>query len=365
MERESVKRQSTIDNRQSAIANCQVSIVGASGYAGGELLRLLLGHPQVTVQQATSETYAGQPVYFVHPNLRGRTELRFVPLGELAPCDVLFVALPHGQVAGRIAQFASLAARIVDLSADFRLHDPAAYPRWYGWEHPAPQWLARFVYGLPEFHREELREARYASGVGCNATVVNLALWPLYRQGLVRETVVEVKVGSSEGGSDPTPASHHPERSHVVRSFAPTTHRHLAELTQELTFRGEQPRLHLSITSVELVRGALATAHCFLKENLGEKAIWQLYREAYGGEPFIRIVKAKRGLYRYPEPKILAGANYCDIGFEREEGSDRLVVIAALDNLMKGAAGTAVQAMNVMCGFPETTGLEFPGLHPI
>ena len=328
-------------------------------------MRLLLHHPLVETGQATSETYAGQPVHLRHPNLRGQTELRFVRLQELEPCDVLFLAVPHGQVAGRVEQFAAMAERIVDLSADFRLHDPADYVRWYGWEHPAPDWLPRFVYGLPELHRQELSGARYASGVGCNATVVNLALWPLYRQRLVRKTVVEVKVGSSEGGSDSTPGSHHPERSHVVRSFAPTTHRHLAELIQELSFDGEQPRIHLSITSVELVRGALATAHCFLRQDLDEKAVWQLYRDAYGSEPFIRIVKARKGLYRYPEPKILAGSNYCDIGFEREEGTDRLVVISALDNLMKGAAGSAVQAMNVMCGFPETAGLEFPGLHPV
>ena len=343
----------------------KASIVGGSGYAGGEVLRLLLHHPLVEVGQATSETYAGQPVHLLHPNLRGQTQLRFVRLQELEPCDVLFLAMPHGQVAGRVEQFAAMAERLVDLSADFRLHDPADYVHWYGWEHPAPDWLPRFVYGLPELHRQELSGARYASGVGCNATVINLALWPLYRQRLVQKTVVEVKVGSSEGGSDSTPGSHHPERSHVVRSFAPTTHRHLAELIQELSFDGEQPRIHLSITSVELVRGALATAHCFLRQDLDEKAVWQVYRDAYGSEPFIRIVKARKGLYRYPEPKILAGSNYCDIGFEREEGSDRLVVISALDNLMKGAAGSAVQAMNLMCGFPETAGLEFPGLHPV
>jgi len=342
----------------------QVAIAGASGYVGGELLRLLLSHPQVTVAAATSERSFGQPVYMLHPNLRGRTDLQFSRLQDLPKVDVLFVAFPHGQVAPRIEQFASLAERIVDLSADFRLHSPADYAKWYEGEHPMPAWLDRFVYGLPELHREELRNARYASGVGCNATVLNLALWPLYRAKIVEMTVSEVKVGSSEGGNEATPASHHPERSHVVRSYAPTMHRHLAELEQELDF-GEKPDIHLSITSVELVRGALGTSHCFLRQNLQERDIWKLYREAYANEPFIRIVKVRRGIYRYPEPKILAGSNYCDIGFELEEGSNRLVVISALDNLMKGAAGTAVQAMNVMCGFPETMGLDFPGLHPI
>lgn len=343
----------------------QASIIGASGYVGGEVLRLLLDHPQVTVRQATSEQFAGQAAHLLHPNLRGRTNLNLVRLEDLEPCDVLFLALPHGEVAPRIEELSAVAGHIVDLSADFRLRDPADYRRWYDWEHPAPQWLPRFVYGLPEFYREQLRDAHYASGVGCNATVINLALWPLYRAGVIGKTVVEVKVGSSEGGASPTRASHHAERSHVIRSFAPTSHRHMAELVQELTFDGRRPDIHMSVTSVELVRGALATAHCFLIEDLSEKEIWKLYREAYGGEPFIRIVKFRRGFYRYPEPKILAGSNYCDVGFVREEGSDRLVVMAALDNLMKGSAGTSVQAMNVMCGFEETAGLGFPGLHPV
>jgi len=343
----------------------QVAIAGGSGYAGGELLRLLLQHPEVKVIATTSESYSGQPVYLVHPNLRGRTRLQFTRLADLPHCDVLFVAFPHGQVATRIEQFDALANRIVDLSADFRIHDPAAYERWYNQAHPKPEWLPRFVYGLPEFHREELRDAKYASGVGCNATVVNLGLWPLYRQKLIDRAISDIKVGSSEGGREHTAASHHPERANVVRSFAPTTHRHVAELEQELAFDGEKPKIHMSVTSVELVRGALATSHCFLREDLSERDVWKIYRQAYGSEPFIRIVKVRRGIYRYPEPKILAGSNYCDIGFEKEKGSDRLVVISALDNLMKGAAGTAVQAMNVMCSLPETAGLEFPGLHPI
>ncbi|MGQ9585349.1 MAG: N-acetyl-gamma-glutamyl-phosphate reductase [Anaerolineae bacterium] len=343
----------------------KAAIVGASGYAGGELLRLLLAHPEVQVAQVTSQTYAGQYVYFVHPNLRGRSDLRFIPPSALGSCDVLFLAMPHGEAAPRIDHYAGLAERIVDLSADFRLRDPAAYARWYGGEHPAPAWLDRFVYGLPELHRGALAGARYASGVGCNASVTILALWPLYRRKLVQRTVVEVKVGSSEGGNSPTPASHHPERANVVRSYAPVGHRHIAECIQELELDAKDPGLYFSISAVDMVRGALATCHCFLQDPLDERQVWDLYREDYGQEPFIRLVRARRGIYRYPDPKILAGSNYCDIGFVRDEGNDRLVVIAALDNLVKGAAGSAVQAMNVMYGFPETLGLEFPGLHPI
>lgn len=343
----------------------RASIVGASGYAGGELLRLLLSHPQVEVVQITSETYADQYAYFVHPNLRGRTKLRFSCLADLSPCDLLFLALPHGQAMDRIEHLAPLAERVVDLSADFRLRDPAAYGRWYGRAHPIPEWLSHFVYGLPELHRTEVAGARYASGVGCNAAVTLLALCPLYRRGLVRETVVEVKVGSSEGGSSPSPASHHPERAGVVRSYAPVGHRHLAELVQELGLDPDGPNLHFSVTSVEMVRGALATCHCLLHHDLSEQEAWHIFRADYGEEPFVRLVRSKHGIHRFPEPKVLAGANYCDLGFAADPGHRRLVVIAAIDNLMKGAAGNAVQTMNVMYGFPETLGLEFPGLHPI
>ncbi len=343
----------------------KASIVGGSGYVGGELLRLLLGHPVVEVAQVTSETFAGSYVYGVHPNLRGRTKLKFSPLAELSECDLLFLALPHGRAMERIEELAALAPRIVDLSADFRLRDPALYARWYGREHPAPEWLERFVYGLPELHREELRGASYVSGVGCNATATILALWPLRKAGLLDEqrgAIVEVKVGSSEGGNKASLATHHPERSHAMRSFAPTGHRHTAEAVQELGV----PNVHLSATAVELVRGVLATAHVFLRdEGLKEKDLWRVYRQTYRDEPFVRIVKEKRGVYRYPEPKILAGSNYCDVGFELDGESGRVVAISALDNLMKGAAGTAVQAMNVVYGWPETMGLEFPGLHPV
>jgi len=341
------------------------SIVGASGYAGGELLRLLLAHPQVEVAQITSETHAGRYAHFMHPNLRGRTLLRFCHLSELKACDLLFLAMPHHQAMVRIEEFAALANRIVDLSADFRLHDASDYPRWYGHEHASPDWLGRFVYGLPELHREELAHARYASGTGCNATVALLALWPLYRRKLVRESVTEVKVGSSEGGNKPSAASHHPERAGIVRSYAPVGHRHIAELIQELDLDAEQPRLHFSVTSVGMVRGALATCHCLLHDSVDERDVWRWYREDYGCEPFVRLVKTRRGVYRYPEPKILSGANYCDVGFAVDPGQRRIVVIAAIDNLMKGAAGNAMQVMNVMCGFPETLGLEFAGLHPI
>lgn len=356
-----------MDDTQGA-SNLRATIVGASGYVGGELLRLLLDHPYIEVAQVTSERNAGSFVHFTHPNLRGRTKLQFVSAADVDPCDLLFLGLPHGSAMERIDEYAKLAPRIVDLSADFRLRDAAAYDRWYGKPHTNPDWLAKFVYGLPELHRDELRDASYVSGVGCNATATNLAIRPLLAQGLVdadRGIVCEVKVGSSEGGNKSSDATHHPERSGVMRSFAPTGHRHTAEIVQAANLVGVETDVHLSATAIDNVRGVLATAHLFTKPGVTEKDLWRAYRQVYRNEPFVRLVKERTGIYRYPEPKILAGSNYADVGFELDEASGRVVAICAIDNLMKGAAGSALQAVNLMMGWDETTGLTFPGLHPI
>jgi len=342
----------------------KAAIVGASGYTGGELLRLLLGHPQVQMAQVTSEHHMGEYVYSLHPNLRKRTTLKFVSRQLLQPCDVIFLALPHGEAQKEIERYAGLAPKLVDLSADFRLHDPAFYKKWYGSDHAAPYWLGKFVYGLPELHREEIKAAAYISGVGCNATASNMALLPLVRAGLLdlsKPIILDVKVGSSEGGASPNSGSHHPERAGVIRTYAPSGHRHTAEIIQELGLEN----VHLTITSVDTIRGALAAAHVFSKPGVTDKDLWRVYRAWANAEPFIRIVKDRSGVYRVPDPKILAGSNYVDVGFELDAETGRVVAMAAIDNLMKGASGSAVQAMNLMCGFEETTGLEFSGLHPI
>ncbi|MFC2160157.1 N-acetyl-gamma-glutamyl-phosphate reductase [Acidobacteriota bacterium] len=326
----------------------KVAIAGGSGYVGGELLRLLIFHPKVEVTQVTSERYAGKLVTRVHPNLRKITQLKFCLQAELEPCDVLFACLPHGSTSQHIKRFKSLAPNIIDLSADFRLNNHNG-----------------FIYGIPELHRKEMKQTHYISSAGCNATATILALYPLYKHEVVElnRTVVEVKVGSSEAGNKVSEGSHHPIRSGVVRSFKPTDHRHIKEILQELNF-GKDIRIHFSATSIDMIRGVLATCHVFLKKDLSEKEIWKIFRSEYKNEPFIRIVKEREGSYRYPEPKLLSGTNYCDIGFEKDISSNRLIVISAIDNLMKGASGQAIQAFNVMNGFEETMGLTFPGLHP-
>lgn len=342
----------------------QATIVGGSGYTGGELLRLLLAHPQVEVAQVTSRRHLGEYVYQVHPNLRKQTALKFSDPDQMDVCDVLFLALPHGQAQNNIEQYASQAEYIIDLSADFRLRSPQAYQQWYGAPHAAPGWLERFVYGLPELHREELRSARYTSGVGCNATASILALLPLAQAGLLEPdapVIVEIKVGSSEGGAEGNPGSHHPERSGVIRTFSPFGHRHTAEVQQELGLSN----VSLTMTSVDLVRGVLASAHSTLPSGTAVKDVWKAYRAAASGNPFLRVVKEQRGIYRVPEPKVLAGSNYADLGFDLDEQRGHVVALCAIDNLMKGASGSAVQCMNLMLGFDETEGLGFPGLHPI
>jgi [amino group carrier protein]-6-phospho-L-2-aminoadipate/5-phospho-L-glutamate reductase len=340
------------------------SIVGGSGYGGGELLRLLLAHPCVEVKQVTSRSHLGEYVYQVHPNLRKRTQLKFSDPTALEPVDILFLAQPHGQAQHHIAEFAGLAGKIIDLSADFRLRDPKVYEQWYGESHAAPEWLEKFVYGLPELHRAELAKTSYVSGVGCNATASNLALLPLVKADLLDGSspiFIEIKVGSSESGAEGNSGSLHAERANVIRTFSAFGHRHTAEVVQEMGVRD----VSLTMTAVDLVRGVLATAHSKVKQGVTSKDLWKAYRAQANGNPFLRIVKEQRGIYRVPEPKILAGSNYADLGFELDENNGHVVAMCAIDNLMKGASGSAVQCMNIMMGWEEATGLEFAGLHPI
>lgn len=340
------------------------SIIGASGYTGGEVLRLLLNHPYVEVKQVTSESNIGKFVHQVHPNLRKKTTLKFNSMNNLEDVDVLFLGLPHGVSSQKMKYFMSKAKKIIDKGSDYRLKNKEDYVKWYGSEHPNPELIEKFVYGIPELHREEIKKADYVAAAGCNSTATILGLYPLYKNNVLDETrtIVEVKAGSSQGGSKPSEASHHPERNDCVRSYQPTGHRHMAEIMQEL----KTNYFGFSATSIGIVRGILMTAHVYLKQEMQEKDVWKIFRNEYQNEPFIRFVKEKQGIYRYPEPKLLWGTNYCDIGFELDENDKkRLVVISAIDNLMKGSAGQAVQCMNLMFGFDETLGLEFTGLHPI
>ena len=343
----------------------KASILGGSGYAGGELIRILLQHPEVQLAEITSRKFAGRPISAAHPNLRKATSLMFSHPDNLSACDVLFVALPNGESMHLMPKLMKKADKIIDLGADFRLHNSEVFQDWYSRPHASPDLMSQFTYGIAELHRGEISKARYVACGGCEATVSILALYPLIKEGLITsKIIIDAKMSSSQGGMSHSLASHHPERAGSVRSYMPTGHRHTAEIVQELSMN-KSFDVAISATALDMVRGLLVTIHAIPQENVTEKEIWKAYRQHYGNEPFIRIVKEQQGIYRFPEPKILQGSNYCDIGFELDGRSNRLVVIAAIDNLVKGTAGQAVQAMNLMCGFEETLSLMFPGLHPI
>jgi len=349
----------------------RIGIIGGSGYVGGELLRLLLLHPLVEVTMVTSRQNVGEYIFNVHPNLRGLTQLKFVSqdISELQKnCDVLFTATPHGGSVNLVPKLLATGLKVIDMSADFRLKTPLNYEAYYGWKHAYPEMLKEAVYGLPELHREEIKNAQLVACPGCMATSAILGLAPIIKAGLVDsdKIVVDLKVGSSGGGSKPTSGSHHPERFSGVRPYQVTGHRHIAEVEQELSALNGQPiKIGFTPHAVNMVRGILATIHTYPKQHLTSKDIWKALRGMYGNEPFIRLVKYQKGPYQLPDSKTTVGTNFCDIGFEIDEHTNRLLMFSAIDNLCKGASGQGVQCLNLLMGIDETTGLKSTGFHPM
>ena len=347
----------------------RIGIVGGSGYAGGELLRILLPHPEAEIHVVTSRRFVGEYVHMVHPNLRGITTLKFtaLDLSELVKkCDLVFSAVPHGSSMEMVPSLLEQGIKVVDVSADFRLKDLQGYPKWYGWKHAHPELLEKAVYGLPELHREAIKAADLVACPGCMAAAAILALAPVVKAGFIeREKIaIDAKIGSSGGGNDPTPASHHPERFGGVRPYKTVGHRHTAEIEQELTLVcGSQVRVALSPHAINMARGILATCHTWLTRELSDRDLWTAYRDFYDDAPFVHIVKYRKGLYQLPDPKVVVGTNLCDIGFVLDDHVDRLVILSAIDNLVKGAAGQAVQCFNIMLGLNERTGLDMIGIH--
>lgn len=343
----------------------RVAVLGAAGYTGGELLRLLLAHPGVEVVQATSDQFAGKRLDHPHPNLRGMSSLRFVAHDALEPCDLLVSCMPQGGLIDRWARVRELAGRIIDLSADFRL-DPADHERWYK-KHPRPADVPRFVYALPEWTASELPEARYVAVPGCMAHASLLGILPLVRAGLVKpEIVVDAKTGSSGGGATPDRSSHHPERASALRCYKAVGHRHTGEIENVVErITRTRPSIHFSATAIPSVRGILATVHCFASRPLDEAEPLRAIAMAYREKPFVRLIRPNTSASPFPEPGPLQGTNYCDLAVDVDADRNRIVVNVAIDNLVKGAAGTAVHALNLMLGRPETEGLGFRGLHPI
>jgi len=346
----------------------KAAIIGASGYTGGELLRILALHREIEVVAATSREYAGRPITHVHPHLRGFYKMmRFVKvdLDKILKADVAFLSLPAGAAVTYVPKILESGLKVVDLGPDYRLKDPEDYVKWYKFEHPSPDLLEKAVYGLPELHREELSQARLIASPGCNSTAAILALIPAVKEKLIDldHIAIDVKVGSSEAGRKPTQGTHHPERANVIRPYEATGHRHVAEVEQELSrLSGKDLRIAFVPHAVGCVRGALATAHTWTNSEVDEAKILRAYVTCYRQEPFIRIIRGPP--VGYPDPKYVIGSNFADVGFAFDGRVRRAALMAAIDNLMKGAAGQAVQAFNIMMGFDEREGLMFPPLKP-
>ncbi len=344
----------------------RVGIINVTGYVGGELARILARHPQVQVVTVTGRSGAGKALGEVFPHL---TPLGMEVAAELkGEVDVVFSALPHGASARALLPYVEAGIPVIDLSADFRLRDAGEYARWYGVEHPAPALLARAVYGLPELRRAEVRGAQLVANPGCYPTGAVLALAPALKEGLVEpDLVVDAKSGVSGAGRTVELRYHFSEVNESVSAYGLSGHRHLPEMAQELALLapdGARPRITFVPHLVPMTRGILTTCYAPLRPGAlppgeaGQRALRDLYQGFYAGEPFVRIVP------RPPATKETLGANTCLIYPTLDVSGQRLVVVSAIDNLVKGAAGQAVQNMNLMFGLPETMGLEALPLFP-
>lgn len=348
----------------------RVSILGGSGYVGGELLRLIQTHPACELQIVTSKSHVGEPVYYVHPNLRGMGSHKFQEFNlesVTSKSEIVFTALPHGESANIVPQFIERGIRVIDLTADFRLKTAKAYSEYYGYDHKHPDIIAKAVYGLPELHRASIKDSPLVAVPGCMATCAILSLAPIVAGGLVDtgKISIDAKIGSSGAGINPTIASHHSERSGGVRPYKASGHRHIAEIEQELSLVSKTDvKVAFTPHAVNMVRGILTTTHAFTQQELTDKDVWKSYRSYYQEEPFIRMVSDKKTLYGLPNPKVTVGTNYCDIGFELDHHAHCVTIFAALDNLTKGAAGQALQCFNIMTNMDERTGLNALALHP-
>ena len=349
----------------------KVGVIGASGYVGGETLRLLVSHPKVEIAMVTSRQYVGEYVSRIQPSLKGFIDSTFSELDydKLSDkCDFVFTAVPHGTATEIVKALYDRGMKVIDLSADYRLHNPSDYDKWYGWQHPHPELLSKSVYGVPEIHREEIKKAQLVSCPGCMAVTSLLALYPLIKRNLIdtEHIIVDSKIGSSGAGAGSVAGTHHAMRSGVIRPYKPTKHRHTGEIEQELSqAAGKKIKVSMSPHAVDIVRGNLCTNHTFLSHQMSEIDLWKVFREQYQNEKFIRLIRDKKGFYKFPDPKFVVGSNFCDVGFDIDEDNNRLVVLSASDNLMKGAAGSAIQNMNIMAGFDEREGLAYSLLTPV
>ncbi|MDD1690099.1 MAG: N-acetyl-gamma-glutamyl-phosphate reductase [Methanoregula sp.] len=327
----------------------KVAIVGASGYAGGELVRLLLHHSAAKVTCVTSRKLAGTPLDQVHPHLKGFTDLKFTnPETDAIDADVAFLAVPHTAAMQYAGKLLSRGIKVVDLSADYRLAKDV-FEKVYGVPHTD---YFKAPYGIPELHRKDCINAKFVSNPGCFPTGATLAAAPLAKY--AHTIIYDSKTGVSGAGDNPSATTHYPNVGDNVGPYKLTTHRHVAEMKQEMAFLGSKAKVYFTPHLVPVNRGILTTAHILTSEPMEQKEVEKLYHDYYKDEYFVR--------YQKPSLAAVRGSNFCDVMVE-SEGS-RIVAVSAIDNLVKGASGQAIQNMNLMCGYPEKDGLTGAGMLP-
>jgi N-acetyl-gamma-glutamyl-phosphate reductase len=341
----------------------KVAVIGSTGYTGAELVRILLGHPRVEISALTSESYSGLPFDRVYPALQGRLERSCEPMeveDVAKKSEVVFTALPHTKAMACVPRLLELGKVVVDLSADFRLREKELYEAWYA-PHTAPELLSQAVYGLPELHREEIRSARIVANPGCYPTSAILGVAPLIRQGWVapHSIIVNSASGVTGAGRSLDLGSLYCEVNEGMKAYKVGEHRHTPEMEQEMSLLARaEVRVTFTPHLVPLSRGILTTVYADLTKGTSDEELLEVYRRFYEGEPFVRILPP--GVL--PNVRNVRGTNFCDIGLKVDSRTGRVVTLAAIDNLVKGASGQAVQNMNIALGFPETLGLEATAL---
>ena len=345
----------------------KAAVIGGSGYGAGEMLRRLLLHPDVEIGRVASIDYVGEPLGSAHPNLTGLSDLRFeniTPREAAQDCDIALLALPHKVTAAKVPELLELGIKIVDMSGDFRLRDADDYEKYYGVPHPHPDLLGSFVYGLPELNKDKIAKAQCVASPGCFATNIELTLLPLAQAGLLQGPVhVTAITGSSGSGAAPSAGTHHPVRAMTLRAYKPLVHQHTPEILQALGDAGAADlQLRFIPISAPLVRGIFVTAFLEVDASVTQEALVKLYEARYADAPFVR-----RPSTRLPEVAPVSGSNFVEVGFtlgEASGGKKTLSCFGAIDNLIKGGAGQAIQNMNIMLGLDEMASLRDPGSWP-
>ena len=343
----------------------KTSVIGASGYGGAEAVRLLASHPHVDIVHVTAESQQGRRMSSLYPNLRHFVDQEMIALDAERigrESDVAFVSLPSGKAMHLVPVLLEQGCKVVDIAADFRLRDASLYPVWYKFDHQAPSFLAEAVYGLPELHRDAIAGTRLLANPGCYPAATLLALAPLVRAGVIRPAgiVIDAKSGVSGAGRGGGGGFGYSEVNENVRAYGVAGHNHTAEIEQELSgLAGVPVRVVFTPHLMPMTRGILATIYATLADDLRQEEALSLYDECYRNAPFMRVLHDA-----LPETKATLGSNYCDVTVRIDARTQTAIAMAAIDNLGRGAAGQAIQNMNLMCGLPESAGLLFPALYP-